>query len=217
MCGRFTQFKPIEEIAREFHAPDPDIDWQASFNIAPTVQVPVVRRSQDDRELTLMRWGLIPSWATPDKKLPLMHNARAETVAKLPSYRSAFKTRRCIVPANGYMEWRAGTPKQPFYFQRADGRQLAFAGIWEHNPEAGDTVSIITTSPNKEAGEIHDRMPVILSETYWERWFEESPLTDGERQQVLRPAPDGTLSVWPVSRAVGNVRNNSPANIEPQG
>lgn len=206
---------PVKEIAREFQAVEPDIELPPSFNIAPTALIPVVRPNNDDREITLMRWGLVPSWATPDKKLPLMHNARAETVAKLASYRSAFKTRRCIVPATGYLEWRAGTPKQPYYFQRLDGRQLAFAGIWEHNQEAGNTVSIITTSPNKDAVRIHDRMPVILSETSWERWLEETPLADDERQQVLKPAPDGTLSVWPVSRSVGNVRNNSPANIEP--
>jgi len=108
----------------------------------------------------------------------------------------------------------AGTPKQPFYFERDDGNPLAFAGIWESNPDSGETVSIITTSPNTEAGKIHDRMPVVLKRDSWQRWFIPEPLTDEERGQMLVPALDGTLKIWPVGRAVGNVRNNGPELIE---
>lgn len=215
MCGRFTQSKVSGEIAREFHARDRAGIWQPSFNIAPTTQIPVLRTSDAEKEITTMRWGLVPKWAAPDKKFPLMHNARAETVWKLPSYREAFSARRCVVPATGYFEWQAGTPKQPFYFQRPDGRQLALAAIWEHSPQCGDTVSILTTSPNKEAARVHDRMPVLLTERDLERWFSPGALSAEERAQILTPAPDGFLATCAVSRAVGNVRNNSPDNILP--
>lgn len=108
----------------------------------------------------------------------------------------------------------AGTPKQSYYFERGDGHPIGFAGLWEHNEAEGDTVSIVTTVPNAEAGEIHDRMPVILRRGFWRRWFEPDPLTDDERLQMLVPAPDGALRTWAVSRYVGNVRNNHPGLIE---
>ncbi len=216
MCGRYVRKDTAKSILSFFEINDLLTSWTPSYNVPPTAKIPVVRQTPESRELVEMTWGLRPSWAKPDAKLPMMHNARAETVAKLPSYRTAFKTRRCLVPASGYFEWRAGTPKQPFYFERADGNPLAFAGIWESNEEAGETVSIITTVPNAEASKVHDRMPVILRRGFWQRWFEPSPLTDEERSQMLVPAPDGQLKIWPVGRAVGNVRNNAPQLIEPQ-
>lgn len=215
MCGRYVRKDTAEVVYSFFEINDIRITWQPSYNIPPTAKIPVVRQISENRELVEMTWGLRPSWAKPDAKLPMMHNARAETVSKLPSYRSAFKSRRCIVPASGYFEWQAGTPKQPFYFERKDNCPLAFAGIWESNPDVGDTVCIITTSPNEEAGKIHDRMPVILRRGYWQRWFDPLPLTDDERENILIPAPDGSMRISPVTRAVGNVRNNAPELITP--
>lgn len=171
MCGRYARKGSSEVVFSFFEINDIRIQWTPNYNIPPTAKIPVVRQTSESRELVEMVWGLRPSWAKPDAKLPMMHSAKAETVAKLPSYRSAFKSRRCIVPASGYFEWMAGTPKQPFYFERDDGNPLAFAGIWESNPDAGETVSIITTSPNAGAGRIHDRMPVILPRDSWQRWF----------------------------------------------
>lgn len=157
-----------------------------------------------------MRWGLIPSWAKPESKLPLMINARAETIATKPAYRSAFKTRRCIVPATGYFEWQKlpdGT-KQPFYFTRKD--PLAFAAIWE-----GETVATITTEPNKEAAQVHNRMPVILNFNQFDRWLEPTPLSEEECRLFLHSLPDGSLYCHPVDRRVGSVRFDDPSLIEP--
>lgn len=215
MCGRYVRKDTAEIVYSFFEIQDIRIVWRPDYNIPPTATVPVIRLNSQRRELVEMTWGLRPSWAKPDARLPLMHNARAETVATLPSYRAPFKSRRCIVPASGYFEWKAGTPKQPFYFERADGFPLALAGIWETNAATGDTVSIITTIPNAEAAKIHNRMPVILRRGYWQRWLDPNPLTDNERREMLVPAPDASLAIRPVSRAVGNVRNNSPALITP--
>jgi len=214
MCGRYVN-KLGEVQYSFFEINDIRIEWRPRYNIAPTVEIPVVRQVEPGhRELVGMRWGLRPSWATPEKKLPPLHNAREDTVAKLPSFRSAFKTRRCLVPASGYFEWAKAT-KQPYYFERKDGFPMAFAAIWEHNKDVGDTVSTITTVPNGEASRIHDRMPVILRREFWPRWFDPSPLTDEEREKMLVPAPDGALNIWPVTRAVGNSRNEGSELILP--
>lgn len=214
MCGRYVRKDTAEVVYSFFEVNDIRMTWRPSYNIPPTSKIPVVRQAANGRELVEMTWGLRPSWATADRKLPLMHNARAETVARLPSFRAAFESRRCIVPASGYFEWKSGTRKQPHYFERVDGNPLAFAAIWEHNPDAGDTVSIITTSPNAEAAAIHDRMPVILRREQWMRWFLPEPIPEDEREHFLSPSPNGTLRTRPVSRAVGNVRNDFPALIE---
>ena len=182
----------------------------AGWNIAPTTGIAVVRQDDDgERELVEMRWGLLPSWAKASSKLPLMINARADTIASKPAFRSAFKTRRCIVPATGYFEWKKlpdGT-KQPFYFTRED--TLAFAAIWE-----GETVVTITTEPNKEAAQVHNRMPVILDSEQYDRWMDPTPLSEEERHLFLRGLPDGSLNCYPVDRRVGSVRFDDPELIE---
>lgn len=180
------------------------------FNIAPTTMVAVIRQ-EEERELVEMRWGLIPSWAEPETKVPLLINARAETVATKPAYRSAFKTRRCIIPATGYYEWHKlpDGSKQPFYFTRDDGKPLAFAAIWE-----GETVATITTEPNSEAAQVHNRMPVILESGQYDRWMEPEALTKEESRLFLRGLPDGSLDFHPVDRRVGSVRVDDPSLIE---
>ena len=211
MCGRFTldtskvSFKEFGVTRIHYRPP-------ARFNIAPTTGIAVVRQEENERELVEMRWGLVPSWAKPESKLALMINARAETLATKPAFRSAFKARRCIVPATGYYEWRKlpdGT-KQPHYFTWKDKRPLAFAAIWE-----GETVATITTDPNAEAAQVHDRMPVILNEAQYERWMSPGPLSEDERQSMLRPLPDGSLNHYPVNRRVGNARLDDPSLVEP--
>lgn len=213
MCGRYVRKNSEEVIFSFFEINDIRIPWKPNYNVAPTTQIPVIR-SEDDgmRELIEMRWGLIPFWSKPDAKLPMMINARAETVSSKPSYRSAFKSRRCLVPASGYYEWKklAGGTKQPFYFQRSDGHSIAFAGIWD-----GATVATITTTPNEEAAPVHDRMPVILEKENFARFLNPEPLSEEEQKRLLAPSPNGTLVTWPVDRAVGNVRNNDRALIDP--
>lgn len=213
MCGRYVRKGDGRVIYGHFEINDIRVAWKPSYNVAPTVPVPVVRQTGASRELTEMRWGLRPAWAPAAKKLPPMHNARAETVATRPSFREAFKIRRCILPASGYYEWQAG--RQPYYFEHAGGEPLAIAAIWEHHPETGDSVSLITTRPNREAAAIHDRMPVLLPRETWLRWLEPLPLTPGESAAFLGPGPDGILHIQPVSRAVGNIRNDHPDLIRP--
>lgn len=212
MCGRYVR-KDGTAVFSFFEVNDVRVEWRPSYNVAPTTKIPVIRREEDGkREMVELTWGLVPGWAKPDAKLPMMINARAETVAIKPAYRSAFKARRCIVPASGYFEWQKmpdGT-KQPFYFERSDGNPIAFAGIWE-----GETVATITTTPNREAAAVHDRMPVILESENLARFLDSEPLTEGERGKILAPSPNGTLKAWPVSKLVGNVRNNEPGLIEP--
>lgn len=212
MCGRYVR-KDGTPVFSFFEINDRRVEWRPSYNVAPATKVPAVRREDGgNREIVELTWGLVPAWAKPDAKLPLMINARAETVASKPAYRSAFKARRCIVPASGYFEWQKlpDGGKQPFYFERTDGNPIAFAAIWE-----GQTVATITTEPNKEAGEIHDRMPVMLTGENLARFLDPEPLTPEEREKLLAPAPDGTLALWPVSKLVGSVRNNEPGLIEP--
>ncbi len=183
------------------------------YNLAPTRIVAMVRQDvEGDREIVEAVWDLKPAWAGDEKRL--LHNARCETVHKLPSFRSAFKTRRCLVAASGYFEWRK-SDKQPFYYSRADGNPLAFAGIYEGDEEHGFSACIITTTPNMEAGLVHDRMPVILEKARWNRWLEPDQLTEQERLEMLVPATDGTLTYWPVDRAVGSVKNDNPGLIQP--
>jgi len=196
-----------------FEVSDARAAWKPSFNVAPSTLVPVVRLQDDGRrELVELNWGLVPAWVKEDSKHSPMINARAETVATKPSYRNAFKSRRCIVPASGYFEWKKlpDGKKQPYYFQRRDGRMIAFAGIWE-----GQTVATLTTEPNAEAAAVHDRMPVILEKENFARFLKAEPLGDEECRGFLSPSPPRTLVSWPVDRAVGNVRNNNPGLILP--
>ena len=200
MCGRFT-LDTSKISLKDFGVTRTRYTPPARFNIAPTTGIAVVRQ-EDERELVEMRWGLLPSWAKPDLKLPRMINARAETVATKPAFRSAFKSRRCIVPATGYFEWKKlpdGT-KQPFYCTRKDA--LAFAAIWE-----GETVATITTEPNKEAAQVHNRMPVILEKDQYDRWMEPTPLSEVECRLFLRGLPDGSLDVYPVDRTKHSFRD----------
>lgn len=212
MCGRYVR-KDGTAVFSFFEINDRRVQWRPSYNVAPSTKIPVVRREEDGkREIVELTWGLVPNWAKPDARLPLMINARAETVASKPAYRSAFKSRRCIVPASGYFEWQKlpDGRKQPYYFERKDGDPLAFAAIWE-----GETVATITTAPNREAGVVHDRMPVMLAGENLARFLDPEPLTAEEREKLLAPSPDGTLALWPVSKLVGSVRNNEPGLIEP--
>lgn len=169
MCGRFTLRVPAAELVEIFRLlRRPDV--QPRYNIAPTQPVAVVRRIDRGRELSMLRWGLVPSWAKDPKIGARMINARAETVATKPAFRTALRRRRCLVPADGFYEWAksAGGTKQPHYITRRDGRPFAFAGLWESwdGPDGSsiESCTIVTTEANDLVGRIHDRMPVILSE-----------------------------------------------------
>lgn len=202
------------------------------YNIAPTSTVPVVleRRGDDDdihRYLRGMRWGLVPSWAKELSVGNRMFNARADSVATKPAFRTALHKRRCLLPASGYFEWRTSTgpdgrpDKQPFYITPEDGSTLAFAGLWEFwRPPSGEPVvscTILTTDPVGELAAIHDRMPLILPAADWDAWLD--PTLDGRAVAALLSPPEAALiaqlELRPVSKRVGNVRNDDPQLLEP--
>ena len=243
MCGRFVSARKRLELLEEFGverdrvavspdpAPDPD------FNVAPTKRVYAVleRPARDEepeaRELRVVRWGLVPSWAKDASGSGRLINARAETVAVKPSFRRAFAKRRCILPADGYYEWQAvpvegkKALKQPFYIYRTDSGILAFAGIyelWRDDAVPSDdehawlwTAAIITTQATDDVGQIHDRMPMVISRDHWADWLDPGNTEPDQLQATMLPAMAGGLTSHPVSTAVNFVRNNGPELIEP--
>ncbi|NIP85565.1 MAG: hypothetical protein GTO03_08370, partial [Planctomycetales bacterium] len=193
-------------------------------NIAPTQPILVVRRpiGSDRREAALVRWGLIPRWATDPRLGNRMINARSETVDSKPAFRQAFRKRRCLVVTDGYYEWQAtGGPKQPYYFHRADHRPFAFAGLWEAwsgGPAGGDSVesaTIITTTANELSRKIHDRMPVILPQANYDTWLDCDQEDLPAVQALLGPVAEDFLVADPVSTQVNKPSHDSPTCIEP--
>jgi putative SOS response-associated peptidase YedK len=218
MCGRFALIIDASLLADVFEV-DPPRELKPRFNIAPTQTVPIVRTGEDaSRECALVRWGLVPSWAKDEKMGARMINARGETVAEKPSFRSAIKSRRCLIPADGFYEWvRTGDRKLPHYIHFVDGRPFAFAGLWERwsKGEAGplDTCTIITTTPNDLIADLHDRMPVILPADRYGEWLEPRPLGQERLQDLLAPhSPEG-MEAYPVSTYVNKPANDGPECI----
>lgn len=210
MCGRYSLTSPIEGLRALFDF-DELPNLQPRYNIAPTQGVVVVReRHAGGRELTAMRWGLVPSWAKEVGGGPPLINARAETVAEKPSFRAAFARRRCLVPADGFYEWKktAQGPKQPYRIALPDDAPFAFAGIWEHWQDAQgselESCAIVTTEASPQIAEIHSRMPVILPPDAYEGWLA-APDTG-----LLKPYA-GELRAYPIGRAVNKVANDDPS------
>jgi putative SOS response-associated peptidase YedK len=261
MCGRFVSARKRLELLEEFAVERDRVaeDRNPDYNVAPTKRIyavldraeqaadsPEKDRPEKDRpekgdgtadggkplrELRLVRWGLVPSWAKESRGGARMINARAETVAVKPSFRSAFARRRCIIPADGYYEWQAGTDKkvkQPFYIYRTDGGILCFAGIYElwrdgsvpsdHEDAWLWTASIITTDATDEIGRIHDRTPMVISPQGWDDWLDPANNDRELLMAMMQPATtsgSSGLTSHPVSTAVNSVRNNGPDLIEP--
>jgi putative SOS response-associated peptidase YedK len=245
MCGRFVSARKRLELLEEFSierdsvAAGPDPEPGPDYNVAPTRRVYAVmeRRPRDTqasqppaRELAVVRWGLVPSWAKDASGSGRLINARAETVAVKPAFRRAFARRRCILPADGYYEWQAVTEdgkqrKQPYYIVPKDGGTLAFAGVYEFwrdqtLPEDHEhawlcTAAIITTRATDDVGEIHDRMPMVIEPDHWADWLDPDHSEPGELSAAMQPAMAGGLTSFPVSMAVNSVRNNGPELIVP--
>ncbi|HET8700820.1 MAG TPA: SOS response-associated peptidase [Nitrococcus sp.] len=222
MCGRYASFLPPEAIARIFRTVNPLPNVEPNWNMAPTLDAMVVRRHPQtgERHLDLLNWGLLPYWTKGDpKKTRRPINAKAETIGAQSMFREAFARRRCLVPAGAFYEWQpvpGEKAKQPFAIARQDGLSMALAGIWEGwRGEGGEvlrTFAIITTDANRLMAPIHNRMPVILEEADWPLWLGETE--DRDPAELLHPAAEDALRVWPVSRAVSNVRNNGPELLE---
>ena len=220
MCGRYTLRARLNQLLQIYGAQS-DVELEPRYNIAPTQDVAAVRATSDAtaRELVRLHWGLIPSWADDPKIGNRMINARGETVAKKPSFRSAFKRRRCLVLADGFYEWRKeGKTKQPYYIRMKDQASIAFAGLWERWKKNGleiESCTIITTSANQLMSELHDRMPVILSGQDIDTWLDPT-INDAETlQPMLDPYPSEEMEAYPVSTLVNSPKNESNECVEP--
>lgn len=219
MCGRYTLTLPLGQLLDTFQVPPPEFEFQPRFNIAPSQKAPVVARDSRGRRMGLLRWGLVPSWAKDPSIGNRLINARSETVDEKPSFRSAFRRRRCLVPADGFFEWKKEDgEKMPCWVHPANRGLLAFAGLWERwEPEGSDplhTFTILTREAAPEIRGIHPRMPVILAAEAWNAWLD--PETDpGILSRILEENQAPALSAYPVSSRVNVPRNDDPSCIEP--
>ncbi|NDL60047.1 SOS response-associated peptidase [Phytoactinopolyspora mesophila] len=242
MCGRYVVSQSADDLAEEFGVDRIDVHERVEpdYNVAPTKNSPTVlarppRDAKDAdpvRQLRNLKWGLVPSWAKDPKIGNRMINARAETVHEKPAFRRAFATRRLIIPVSGFYEWfptqdltTAGKPvKQPFYLRPKAGQALALAGIYEfwrdrEKPDDPDawltTFTIITTNATDDIGHIHDRMPMTVHRDNWQNWLDPRINDPANIRDLMAPPPPGSLDVYPVSKAVNNVKNNGPQLIDP--
>lgn len=210
-------YTPIKEL-KEFFKFEEDLDLRAGFNICPSQDILVVRASAKGREGALVRWGLIPGWAKDASIGNKLSNARGETVHEKPSFRAALKKRRCLVPVNGFYEWRkVGAGKQPVFIHRQDGAPFAIAGLYElwKGPDGApvQTATLITTTPNALMEPIHDRMPVILDPADYELWLDPGVQDGDALRHLITPCPADALEAYEVGKAVNNPRNQGPELI----
>lgn len=221
MCGRYSLTSPLDELVETFDVAEVATrDWRPRFNVAPTQEAPVLVRGPQGLRLGALRWGLVPFWAEGPRVGARMINARSETVHTLPAFREAFAKRRCLVPADGFYEWRRldakggeKPAKVPYWIHRPDRRPFVFAGLWERwrSPEGERlfTFTLLTTRANARLAPLHDRMPVVLEPDAAALWTD--PAADSARLlALLEPAPDRAFEAWPVSSAV-----NAPTVDEP--
>jgi putative SOS response-associated peptidase YedK len=220
MCGRFALYSDPPTLARQFGAEAP-ADLRPRYNVAPTQTIPIVRQVEEGRQFALARWGLIPRWAKEMDTGYSTINARAETVATKPAFRSAFRYRRCLVPADGFYEWQAvpgSRVKQPYFIGLRDQEPMALAGLWERwqSPQEDEleSCSIIVTDANDLMRPIHDRMPVILDPADWNAWLNPDAGDLDVLQDLLRPFPAEAMAARPVSTRVNSPRNDVPECLE---
>jgi putative SOS response-associated peptidase YedK len=220
MCGRFTLKTPVEQLSEKFRFPE-IIPLKPRYNIAPSQDVAVIRRLPDDQErkLAMLRWGLIPAWAKDPAKARQPINAKSETVAELPTFRVAFRQRRCLIPTDGFYEWKQESGrKQPVYIYMKDREPFAFAGLWERwvgeEAEFIESCTILTTEPNDLLEPIHNRMPVILDPTQYDLWLDPDVQQPDKLRPLLHSYPSESMTFYPVNLRVNNPKHDDPLCLE---
>jgi putative SOS response-associated peptidase YedK len=218
MCGRYAVTSAPEAIRALFGYPEQP-NFPPRYNIAPTQPIAIVRLIDGKRQFALVRWGLLPSWVKDPKNFSLLINARGESLTDKPAFSAAVKRRRCLVPADGFYEWKAGrTGKQPYFVRAKSGAPVAFAGLWETwmgpNGEELETAAIVTTRANRMLADIHDRMPVIVPPEAFNLWLDCANVDVETALTLVEPAPETTLEAYEVSTAVNRTANDNPRLIE---
>jgi putative SOS response-associated peptidase YedK len=215
MCGRYRLSRRKQLVEEYFESPSEEEDWTPRYNIAPTQPVPAVRQTGASRILSTMRWGLVPSWAADISIGSRLINGRSETVLEKPAFRDAFRARRCLIPADGFYEWKkSGKERYPFHFGMKDGSLFAFAGVWDRwkspNGQVLESCSILTTSSNELLNDMHDRMPVILPQRHYRTWLT-APASEAERLvELLVPFDASFMRRHAVSALVNKPQNDVP-------
>lgn len=224
MCGRFVGFRRVEELIEHFPIDVADVDAITSYNVAPTQQILVIIRRDGRNHLERFHWGLVPFWAKDTRVGGRMINARSETVAVKPSFRAAFKQRRCLIPADGFYEWRGDKGhKQPMFLTLPEGRPFVFAGLWEIWDDRGRearpycSATILTRPASESVRPIHDRMPIILKPEAFTAWLDPDVRDPQQLQAILHNQIHTELRSVPVSQQVNAVQHNRPENIRPIG
>ena len=223
MCGRFVQNIPFETLQQNFNIRATASDIISNYNVAPTQEILTIIKHDNENTLEKLHWGLVPFWAKDISIGSRMINARAETVSSKPSFRDAFKKRRCLIPADGFYEWTGEKGnKQPYYVTSPSGEPFAFAGLWETwTPKKSDEKSvyksctIITTAACESIREIHNRMPVILGPGFYEKWLNVEIQDSNELEIILKDGIIHDMKYYPVSTFVNSVKNNDSNCIKP--
>ena len=221
MCGRY-RLSRRKQLIEEYFETENEVDWEPRYNIAPSQPVGIIREdpSMPERRFSLARWGLIPSWATDASIGFKTINARAETVAIKPAFRDALVSRRCLLPADGFFEWRrSGKAKQPFHFGMHDDSLFAFAGLWDRWRDPTGTViescTILTTTPNSLLADVHDRMPVILRQENYDQWLDLRVEDVKALAELLAPFDAAKMKSFPVSSRINAVANDDADCVLP--
>jgi putative SOS response-associated peptidase YedK len=215
MCGRYRLSRRKQLVEEYLGAVSAEEDWGPRYNIAPIQQVPIIRQNPREprRELSLARWGLVPSWSKDSSGAARMINAKSETADTKPAFRDALKFRRCLIPADGFYEWqKSGNIKQPYCFEVYEGELFAFAGVWdrwkEPSGKALETFSILTTTPNAVTAVVHDRMPVILGQHNYDFWLDPGMKDVRAACEMLQPYDACLMRSYPVGHRINHVAND---------
>jgi putative SOS response-associated peptidase YedK len=219
MCGRFVITSAPEAIRRLLRYEEQP-NFPPRYNVAPTQPIPIVRLDNGARRFALVRWGLIPGWVKDPKQFALLINARIEGIDTKPAYRAAMKRRRCLIPADGFYEWKKeGKGRRPFFVRARDRQPFAFAGLWETWTDRGggeiETATIVTCPANETLAEIHDRMPVIVPPAQHDAWLDVGKIDARQAAALAGPAPADFVEAYQVSARVNSFQNDGPENVAP--